>query len=123
MQLPNLLNMALPLVGVQQFTYYRFASRITNDIGLDVAQYESGIILSGQVQAVPRYLYEVYGLDFQKNYVTFYVSKDVLDVTRDISGDQIKYADKIFQVLSENDWYPMNGWTGILSVQVDNAGQ
>ncbi len=121
MQLPNLLNMALTLVGIQQFSYYKFLSRETNSIGLDESVYASPIIVAGQIQAVPRNLYQAYGLDFQKNYIVFYISKDILDIKRDVSGDQIKYANKTFKCESETDWFAINGWTGVLSVEIPNA--
>ncbi len=60
MQLPNLLNIALTLVGKQTFTYLKFFSRSTNEIGLDVAIDSAPRLLTGQVQAVPRSLFEEY---------------------------------------------------------------
>lgn len=118
MMLPNLLNMAMTLVGTQQFTYFKFLSRATNSIGVDVAVYDTPKLLTGQVQAVPRNLFEQFGLDFQRSYLTFFVSKDIHDVERDMSGDQIKFANDTYQCLSETDWFKINGWTGILAVKI-----
>lgn len=118
MQIPNLLNMAMSIVGMQQFTWYRFLSRADNGVGIDVTQYESPLLISGQVQAVPRNLYEKYGLDFQRKYVTFFISRDTLDVERDVSGDQIKYNNSTYQCLSNTDWFEINGWSSIMAVQI-----
>ncbi len=116
--LPNLLNMALSVVGSQQFQYIQFISRTENEIGQDIAAYDYPATLSGQVQAVPRELFERYGLDFQKNYLMFYVSKEILDVTRDVSGDQIEFAGQRYQCISQTNWVPINGWTGVIAVQI-----
>ncbi len=117
MQLPNLLNTAVKLTGTQAFTYYKYAGRIDNGIGQDITQYNPPIQIRGQVQAVPRNLYEMYGLDLQKTYLTFYVSKDILDLQRDVSGDQIQFAGSIYKCESETDWRAINGWTGVLAVR------
>ena len=110
--------MALSVVGKQSFTYLKYLSRTLNDIGLDVPVYDIPRQLSGQIQAAPKQLFQQYGLDFQKNLLLFYVSKDILDVTRDISGDQIKFAGKTFQVLSDTPWFDINGWDGVAAVQI-----
>ena len=118
MQIPNLLNMAMTVVGKQPFNYIKFLSRETNSIGVDVANYAAPLATYGQVQPVPRDLYQQYGLDFQKNYLTVYVSKEILDIQRDVSGDKIQFAGKNFQCLSETDWFPMDGWTSVLCAQI-----
>ncbi len=46
------------------------------------------------------------------------MSKDIEDVTRDVSGDQIQFAGNTYQVLSVTPWFAINGWDGILSVQI-----
>ena len=117
MQLPNLLNAALTLTGSQSFLYIQNTGRVDNGIGQDIAQYNAPIQISGSVQAVPRNLFEVYGLDFQKQYLMFYVSRHILDVERDVSGDKIQYAGATYQCTSQTDWNAQNGWTGVISVK------
>lgn len=118
MQIPNLLNMAMSVVGKQQFTYYKNISRYGNDIGVLQATYTAGKTLSGQIQAAPRNLFELYGLDFQKTLLVFYVSHDIIDVQRDVSGDQIEYMGDKYQCLSETDWHKINGWTSVVAVKI-----
>lgn len=117
----NLLNMALTIIAKQTVTYFQYTGRTTNAIGYDVASFAAGIDLLGSWQPVPRDRYEYLGLDFQRNYVTFYVSKNILDIQRDVSGDQIEYNGKRWQCQSSNDWYAVDGWVGILCVEIDNA--
>lgn len=113
--------MAMTVVGKQTFSYIQYTSRTTNGIGIDVPVYADPVSQTGQVQAVPKELFEKYGLDFQKTYLMFYVSKAVLDVTRDVSGDQIIFAGNKYQCLSQTDWFAINGWTGVVSVKVPDA--
>ncbi len=117
MQLPNLLNAALSLTGSQSFQYIQYIGRVDNGIGQDIAQYAAPIQLYGNVQAVPRNLFEVYGLDFQSQYLMFYVSRQILDVERDVSGDTIQYANAKYQCKSQTDWNAQNGWTAVIAVK------
>lgn len=114
----NILNRALRIIAAQSFEYYKFLSRAVNDIGLDVAIYAYPLPTRGSVQAVPRNLFEQYGLEFNKQYLMFYVSQSILDVTRDVSGDQIAYAGNRYQCLSKTDWLAQDGWVGVISVLI-----
>jgi hypothetical protein len=114
----NIFNQAMSVLGRQCFQYFAFASRTTNDIGQDVATYAPAQVLTGSAQPVPRSLYQAYGLDLDRYYVTFYISKSVLDVARDVSGDQIGFSGKRFQCLSKTDWFPQDGWVAVLAVQI-----
>lgn len=119
----NLLNMTLRVIAQQTVQYYRFVSRSLNAVGQDIAVYASVITIVGSWQAVPRNLYITLGLDLQKDYYTFYTSNNVLDVTRDVSGDQIVFMGRRYQIESGNDWYQMDGWKGLLCIDLgpDNA--
>ena len=114
----NILNMALSVIAPSSFQYYAFLSRTPNDIGQDVTSYAEPVTLLGSVQPVPRNLFEAYGLDFQRSYVNVYVSKGILDIARDVSGDQIQFNGFTYQCLSITDWQPIDGWDQVLCVKV-----
>jgi hypothetical protein len=117
----NLLNMCLTLIAKQSIIYYRFVSRAPNAVGQDITTYAAPVTIVGSFQAVPRKEYYLYGLNLQKNYSTFYSSNNVLDVSRDVSGDQLTYNGLRYQVESNNDWYAQDGWKGILVVEIGAA--
>lgn len=121
----NLLNMALTLIQRQAVTYYQCSGRTQNSVGQDVASYNRPVAITGSFQPVPRSLYEQYGLDLQKEYYIFYVSKDTIDVGRDVSGDQLAFNGARFQCESNNAWFPMDGWNGVICVYIgqDTADQ
>lgn len=114
----NLLNMCLTVIQQQTIQYYQDTGRTLNAIGQDVTTYASPINLVGSWQPVPRKLYIVYGLDLQKDYFTFYTSNNLLDITRDVSGDQVAFKGRRYQVESDNDWYQLDGWKGVLCVDL-----
>lgn len=114
----NILNIALTAIGMQQVLYYRFLTRVTNEIGLDESNYDSPIVVSGSLQPVPRNRYEQLGLDFNRNYFTFYAAKNIQDLARDVSGDRISFNGKVFDCLSANDWHGIDGWLAITIVEI-----
>ncbi len=120
----NLLGMALRVIARQSFDYYAFIARVKNSAGLFVPDYASPVTLTGSVQPVPRVLYQNLGLDLQRNYLTFYVEKDILDLRRDVSGDKFVFAGLTYQCESITNWFPMDGWVPVLAVQIvgDNEG-
>ena len=114
----NLLNMALTVISKQTIQYYQYSGRTLNAVGQDITTYLSVVNLVGSWQPVPRKLYIVYGLDLQKDYFTFYTSNNLLDITRDVSGDQIAFMGRRYQVESDNDWFQLDGWKGVLCVDL-----
>lgn len=118
----NLLKRALKLIRRQTISYYQFINRSLNGIGQDITVYATPINIVGSFQAVPRNLYDAYGLVLQKSYYTFYTSTNAFDIARDISGDQIVFNGRKFQCESNNDWFALDGWKGILCVDISASG-
>lgn len=114
----DLLSIAATVISLQTVIYYQFVSRSLNDIGEDVTVYQPPVNMDGSFQPVPRLLYEKYGLDLQKEYYTFYTSNNILDVGRDVSGDQIEFNNTRFQCESNNDWFAVDGWKGVLCAAI-----
>jgi hypothetical protein len=114
----NLLQTALSILARQSFQYYAFQSRSPNAIGQDVTTYNPPVTMTGSVQPVPRSLYQSYGLDFQRNYVNVYVPQAILDIARDVSGDQIAFQGATYQCVSRTPWVGIDGWDAVLCVQV-----
>lgn len=114
----NLLNIALRVIKEQTIQYYQFDTRTLNSVGQYETVFLEPVNIVGSFQPVPRSLYRTYGLDFQKEYYTFYTSNDLLDLTRDVSGDQIMFMGKRYQCQSNNDWFKLDGWKGVLCVNI-----
>ena len=110
--------MAMSAIATQTVDYYAYAYRIVNELGLDVAGYQDPIKIEGSVQAVPRSVYQERGLDLQKNYVNFFVRADAIDLHRDTSGDQFRYCGKVYQLVSNTNWYGQDGWVEVLCVEI-----
>ena len=114
----NILLAALSILGKQCFQYFPFLSRTPNSIGQDVATYSAPVPVTGSVQPVPRNLYQQYGLEFDRYYLTVFVPQCIIDVDRDVSGDALLYNCNYYQVLSKTDWFPQDGWVQVLAVRI-----
>jgi len=114
----DLLRMALTMITRQGVTYYKAAYRVINSLGQYLTTFEPGSLMYGSWQPVPRALLIKYGLNLQKDYYTFYTPNNVLDLDREITADQIAFNGQLFQVESDNDWYMLDGWKGVLCIHI-----
>lgn len=113
----NLYATAVQLIGKSDYTYFA-AGAITKDPrGFAVPTFAAGVPLRDSIQAVPRSAYKALGLDFDRKYVVIYTDNDLLVTERGTSGDQIEYNGARFQLVSDTDWRPMDGWRGVLAVR------
>lgn len=119
----NLLAAAFGMIAAQPFGYEPYNGRAVNAIGLYESSYGPRVELMGSIQAVSRRVYQEYGLDLQKNYVTIFVSRDVLDLTRNTSGDRAFWNGKTLQIVSQTDWFNIDGWVSFLAVEVGPDAQ
>ena len=114
----NILNMATRVIAQQTFYYSMFMSRAVNSLGYDIAQYAPAVTVKGIVQPIPRTLYQNMGLDFQKNFYNFFLPQDIIDIARDVSGDQFTFNGGTYQCLSKTNWSAIDGWVQVLTVEV-----
>jgi hypothetical protein len=114
----NLLNMAFQLIAQQSLSYYRFAGRNLNAVGQDVSYYDGVQIIKTSFQPVPKSQYSYLGLDLQKSYYNMYVSKDIIDIRRDVSSDQVVFEGKLYQCISNTEWAGIDGWVAVLCVYI-----
>lgn len=114
----DILSIALRAIAPQTFTYQAYVNRSIQPNGQYLATYAAPVTMTGSAQPVPRNLYETYGLQFDKNYWTFFVQLNAVDISRDVAGDQITYNGYTFQIMQKTNWFPADSWIQFLSIQV-----
>lgn len=114
----NLLKSAMKLIKKQTVQHRPFLGRGVNSIGNNTDQYGPGKDIRGSFQTVPRSSYEKNGLDFSNSYATFYSTTPIGCVDRGRSGDLIIFAGRTWKCEAPNDWYAVDGWTGVLMVDI-----
>jgi hypothetical protein len=117
----NILARAFTLIPPIPIGWNQATSRVTNSIGLDVTAYAATQTIQASVQPMPRTLIQFLGLDVNKDYITVYANALLSDVARDISGDQLIYNGRIWQILSNTEWQPYAGFQGTMAVNVGAA--
>ncbi len=115
----NLLTTALGLICPEPIQFYQFTGFATNAIGYDVRTYAAPTTVMASVQAVDRTQYSEAGLDFNKRHIAVWASQDIDDLYRGRAGDQIGWQGVRWEVLSESEWHPIDGWNNLIAVQVD----
>ncbi len=114
----NLLGLAMTVIAPQILQYRPFLSRTKNDEGILASKFAAPAKLRGSIQPVPRQKYEQMGLEFQKNYVTIFIEKNAIDMSRDVAGDEFWYSGRLYQAESRTTWFAQDGWESILCVEV-----
>lgn len=119
----NLLKQALQIIPPSAFYLQKFTGNTVNELGNDVSSYAEPVKLTGSVQAVDSATYQELGLDFNKNYKTFFAGSIMQSLGRNgqESPDRLIYQGKVYEVVNANDWYAYNGWTYVIGVEVGNA--
>lgn len=119
----NILLDALTLIDSQEVIWYSEQGRTLNAAGKYVNNYAAGVtVYAGSVQAVPRSNYIQNGLDFARNYVTWYVPLfDVQSLARMKGGDVFEWNNMRYQAINPNDWFAQDGWVGMLGIELGPA--
>lgn len=113
-----LLAMAQRLIRPQTVSWSAWQSNTKLGTGVEKPVYADPVDIAGNVQAVPRSMYETLGLDLQKNYVTVYSLTDLRDLERGGGVDRIDYGGRRYNVESNTDWQNQDGWQGSICVDV-----
>lgn len=114
----NILALANRVISPQGVQYRPFVGRVLNSVGVYVATYAFPRVIQANIQPVPRSRYEEMGLSFQKNYATIYVQKNLIDIARDVAGDEFWFNGALYQAESRTAWFGLDGWDAVLCVQV-----
>lgn len=115
----NLLAQALTLIPQQEAQYYAFSGRTADDLGILTSTYDYPVSITASIQPVNRSVYELNGLDFNKEYITIFSSTPFLDVGRDVSSDKVVYNGKTYQLMNSMDWNSYDNWNYIMGVRID----
>lgn len=121
----NVLHKAFTAIAKETLLYYKAAGRTQNAVGQYITQYDPAVTIYGSFQPVPKLKYAYMGLDLQKSYFALYVSKNVIDLIRDASADQVAFGGRRYQVQSNVEWYGVDGWVECICVDIgpDTAAQ
>lgn len=119
----NIHELALPVIntvvngdsGVFAFRY--FLGQNINEIGIAVPTYGPWYGIKGNVQYVPRKMYQELGLDFTKVYINAWASVEINDNAMKKQPDQLFWRGFLWNVTSNSEWNLANGWVNVTAVK------
>jgi hypothetical protein len=114
----NLLSMALGVIGTQSVQWLRYTEEVETPAGVQRPQWANPVTIYGSLQPVDTNLLQQLGLDWTRNYVTFFAPAEFREVERDQSSDRIIYAGRTYQVVSKTAWWRQDGWEKVMCVEV-----
>lgn len=117
----NLLALAMGVIGQQSVQWLRYTGLTTTAAGVERPTWAAPVAIIGSIQPVDTNTIQMLGLDWTKNYITFYAPKEFQEIERDQSSDRIAYAGRTYQVVSKTAWFAQDGWDKVICVEVPNA--
>lgn len=114
----NLFKLASSLISLSDAKLVKWNSRTLNNRGLWVSNYDASIDIRVSPQPVPRSVYKQLGLDFSKDAWHFYSDVNLQDLARDTASDHILFDDKRFEIVTQKDWFVVDGWTNVIAYSV-----
>lgn len=117
----NLLNMAMGIIGRQSVQWFRYTGLTTTPAGLQRPTWADPVTITGSLQPVDANTLQNLGLDWTKNYVTFFAPAEFNEVERDQSSDRVAYAGRKYQVVGKTAWFHQDGWEKVICVEVRDA--
>ena len=61
---------------------------------------------------------EILGLDMQRAYVNIFAPQNMVDIARDVAGDQFQFQGITYNAISATKWYGIDGWAQVLAIMV-----
>ena len=118
MNMGNLFIRAARLCGTSPAVWWPCTGNSLTSIGTRVSQYGASVPVQVSAQPVARTLMQFLGLDASKEYLMIYAAVFLNDLDRDFAGDLIDFAGDRYQIMSNTEWKPVNGWNGSLAVRI-----
>jgi hypothetical protein len=115
----DILAEAFSCIDTHTVQYIKAGQRTKNRAGQFVSELSAEPVdYEASVQAVDRKSYVELGLDMNRRYYNIYLSASVQDFAHGTTGDRIEFGTKKYDVESNNDWFAIDGWVGLLCVEV-----
>lgn len=120
----NINELALPVIntvvngdsGVFAFRYF-LGQEDKNGLGIMVPTYGPWYGIRGNVQYVPRKMYQDLGLEFTKVYINAWASVEINDNAMKDQPDQLFWRGYLWNVTSNSEWNLANGWVNVTAVK------
>lgn len=141
MKLSNILERAFKVIPRTEFEYRVVTGDSTNEFGQRITEYSPWVKTSGAVQPgivasfgsknISEKEYKDLGMDFAHGTITVWLSSDALNTIHHApstvhgrnSTDQVRWDNRVWNVVQVAGWNEYNGWRRCYCVEVLNLPQ
>lgn len=117
----SILKSAFSIIPHSSVDYRKFSGLTTNDFGISTHLYtewrtaegiaQPGIVSSFGGKCIELKDYKELGLDWSRRYITIWIPDVGLENATERNGsDQIRWNNRVFNVLQVENWDVYNGW-------------
>lgn len=117
MSLGNVLLKALSAVPPSSLVYKKFLGNKRALNGILLPDYaDSVVISSASIQPVPTRVYQMLGLDFQREYRRVFVPTAAVSLEGQLSSDIFEFDGKVWRSVGNTPWNSYDGWNELIVV-------
>lgn len=117
MSLGNLLLKALSAVPPSSLVYKKFLGNKRAPNGMLLPNYDEPVVISNaSIQPVPTRIYQILGLDFQREYRRVFVPTSAVSLERQLSPDIFEFDGNTWRSVGNTPWHSYDGWNELIVV-------
>lgn len=117
MSLGNVLLKALSVIPPSSVLYRKFKGNNRAPNGMLLPEFEEGVLIqNASVQPVSTRVYQMLGLNFQKEYRRIFVPTAAVALEGQLSSDIFEFDNKVWRSIGNTPWHSYDGWNEIIVV-------
>lgn len=117
MSLGNVLTKALGAIPPSTLVYKKFAENKRALNGMLIPSYNAPITISNaSIQPLPTKIYQMMGLDFQRDYRRIFVPTSAVSLDGQLSADIFEFDNRTWHAIGNTVWHSYDGWNELIVV-------
>lgn len=117
MSLGNVLIKALGAIPPSTLVYKKFAENKRALNGMLIPSYNAPITISNaSIQPLPTKIYQMLGLDFQRDYRRVFVPTSAVSLDGQLSADIFEFDNRTWHAIGNTVWHSYDGWNELIVV-------
>lgn len=113
----QLLNKALSIIKPTPVVYRKYLGQITNENRIKVPSYAAPItITQAIVQPVSTQIFQMLGLDMQREYRRVFISTNAVALEGQLSSDKFEFYGNTWTAWGNTAWHSYDGWNELIVI-------
>lgn len=117
MSLGNVLIKALGAIPPSTLVYKKFSENKRALNGMLIPSYNAPTTISNaSIQPLPTKIYQMLGLDFQRDYRRIFVPTSAVSLDGQLSADIFEFDNRTWHAIGNTVWHSYDGWNELIVV-------